>query len=343
MKKLVLLFLLVTLHLSAYSQDAIRDLDTISYINTLQRFTKGNNIQRYRFVKKYAQKAKLNNLKVRTEAIDWFGIYKNVIIEKQGKTDSIVYVVCHYDKIDGNIFNLINSYLNGSLDILFSNIGLSKGAYDNGSGVLTTLKLLDWINTYDNHYTFRFLFTGMEEFGLRGSRTHVSQMKSCEWNRCKYAITIDMIGEQNIDGISITENISDSTLVSLSDSIATKNHLNLIKNRLPKGVLSDYNSFEGQSFGKDLNIAFRASFIGVLIPQRSYFTKKKNSIPTLNFSDNIELNSNQGISYLSPIAFGKIHSYKDNLKVVGIGNIMKYQLFIRELLCNIDDYKKDIK
>lgn len=92
--------------------------------------------------------------------------------------------------------------MNGSLDILFSNISLSKGVYDNGSGVLTVLKLLDWINTYNNHYTYRFLFARIEEYGLRGSRTYVSRMKPCDWDRCKCAINIDMVGHNNVVSIS---------------------------------------------------------------------------------------------------------------------------------------------
>lgn len=328
-----IVFFLLLLSMSTNAQIHFES-DSIFFKSCLTELSKKNNYQRFCKIKKCV---KDNNLLVHTESIDWFGIYKNIVVEKKGKCDSIVYIVCHYDKIDGNIFASLNSFLNGNLDIIFSPFYLSKGAYDNGTGVVTSLGLLNWIKTRTTNYTYRFLFAGMEEYGLRGSRRHVSGLKNEDWKKCVCAINIDMIGGQNMNGISLTKNVSDSVLIAIADSTAYKVGLKIIKCDLPKGALSDYYSFIGQSFKKDIDIAFKSSFIGAVIPQRSYFTKTKKGIPVIDFSDDIKIeNSKVMLSYFSPVSFGEIHSYKDNIAVVDYKNINNYQIFFKEFINRFD-------
>lgn len=331
MKKIVIFLSLIGLTINAQIHF---ECDSVPIKHSLSQITKKNNCHRFSYIQKYVKK---NNLSFYTESIDWLGVYRNIIVEKKGSCDSVVYIVSHYDKIDGNIFTSFNSFLNGDLDILFSPFYLSKGAYDNGSGVVTSLALLDWMKTKTTKYTYRFLFAGMEEYGLRGSRRHVSGLSIEDWNKCVCAVNIDMVGRVGIDGISITKNVSDSSLIVLANSSANRVKLKLLKADLPKGALSDFYSFMGQSFKKDINIAFKSSLVGAIIPQRSYFTKCKKGIPIVDFSDDIKIeNSKILLSYYSPVSFGEIHSFKDNIAVVDINNIVNYQIFFREFINTLD-------
>jgi len=335
--KLSILFVIIH---PLYGQEKQNDIkDSTYFVNTLKSFTSGNNIRRYKHVKNYPESETLQNLKVKTEAIDWLGIYRNVIVEKKGETDSIVYVVCHYDKIDGNVFSLVNALVNGNLDFLLSNVYLSKGAYDNGTGVITSLGLLSWINSQSTHYTYRFLFAGMEEYGLRGSRRHVSGLKKTEWNKCFYAVNIDMVGKKGVTGITVTQNVSDSNLVKISERLCENKKYKLSKAKIPVGALSDYLSFQGQSFGKDFGISLLVNVTGAFIPQRSYITGVKKAIPIINFTDDAKITISEFLSMYSPVSFGEMHSFRDNPKVVDPNNLVLYHNFLKEFLLSIDKQK----
>lgn len=310
--------------------------DSAFFQTRLTSFAKGNNHRRLRYLKNFPANNQLTNLTVKTQAIDWLGLYRNVIIEKKGQSDSIVYIVCHYDKIDGNIFSFLNLMLNGSLDILFSNTFLSKGAYDNGTGTVTSLSILEWINNRSTHYTYRFLFAGMEEYGLRGSRRHVSSLSKEEWTKCVLAINIDMIAEKGTKGITLTKNVSHPKLVQLARKVSDENDNLLTEASLPVGALSDFHSFQGQRFTKDFGMSFMANLVGAFIPQRSYFTKRKEAIPVINFSDDTRFGASDMISAISPVSFGTVHSLNDKLTRVSFNNLATYSKFMKAFLESID-------
>ena len=215
---------------------------------------------------------------------------------EKGEVDSVVYIVCHYDKIDGNIISLVNLFINGSLDIILSNTFLSQGGYDNGTGVVSSLALMHWINDKPMHYTYRFLFAGMEEYGLRGSRRHVSSLSLKEWSKCVYAINIDMIAGKGINGVTMTEDVSHAVLKNLARHTSARTGIVMQEAQPPGHASSDFHSFKGQSFKKDFAVSFSSNFVGALIPQRSYFTKVKAGIPVINFTDDIRLNVAESFS-----------------------------------------------
>jgi hypothetical protein len=335
--KLILLSLTAFLCSTAFAQHDPPSLrDSSSFDNTLHTFVKGKNLRRYHYVKKFARRDSLHNLTVRTEGIDWMGLYRNVIVEKKGTSDSIVYFVCHYDKIDGNLFAFINMYINGSFDILLSNLWFTRGAYDNGTGVLSLLSLMQWADRQPLHYTYRFLFTGMEEYGLRGSRRHVSAVKTEEWNKVVCAVNLDMVAGRGVPGISVSQNVSDERLVSAAESVCKGMNFRLIKSLIPSGALSDYYFFQGQSVGKDMLFSLMANFSGMFIPQRSYFTKKKKPVPVINFSDPIEMTIAEVLGLFSPVSFGEIHSFHDRMSVVDPNTLVKYHYFFQEFIKKID-------
>ncbi len=334
---LCLAFILLILPSVDGQENCAISKDSAYFDSTLRHFAQGNNLRRYLVVKKYARRDSLKNLTVKTEAIDWLGIYRNVIVEKKGESDSIVYIVCHYDKLDGNIFSMINLLINGYLDIVLSNFYLTQGAYDNGTGVVTSLSLLSWINIQDTHYTYRFLFTGMEEYGLRGARRHVSGVKRSEWNRCFYAINIDMVGKKGTEGITVSQNVSDRVLVLIADKICTDSNYVFNRGMMPDGALSDYYFFRGQSFSKDFGMAFMGNFTGAFIPQRSYFTGHKKGIPIINFTDDAKLTAADCFSACSPVSFGEVHSFYDRYKVIDPNNLADYNGFLRDFIMFIDN------
>jgi hypothetical protein len=302
--------------------------------------SKGKNHKRYQFVKKFPEMNNLSDLKVTTEAIDWFGVYRNVIVEKKGESDSLVYIVCHYDKIDGNIFTFVNLLINGNLDIILSATGFTKGSYDNGSGVAISLSLLPWINQQKTHYTYRFLFAGMEEYGLRGSRTHISGLQRDEWNRCFYAINIDMVGKKGNPGISVTENVSFPSLIEIAQKIGKQNNIQIQTARMPHGALSDYYFFYGQNFSKDFTFSFMVNLTGALFPQRSYFTRPKKAVPVISFTDNEKITASDLLSSFSPFAFGQVHSFRDNPEIVDARNLLEYNRFIKLFILYLESSKK---
>lgn len=333
----LLFFVLLTIAPLQRAHSQIRSADSTYFQNQLASFAKGNNLRRFNFIKKFPKKNNLTNLQVKTQGIDWLGLYRNVIVERKGRTDSIVYIVCHYDKIDGNIFSFVNLMINGSLDILLSNTFLTKGAYDNGTGVATLLGLLEWIDSRPTYYTYRFLFAGMEEYGLRGSRRHVSSLTSKEWSKCVYAINIDMIAEKKFKGITVTVDVSDYRLVKTAERITERNGQELTKALLPAGALSDFHSFRGQSFTKDFGISFMANVVGAFIPQRSYFTKGKSAIPVINFSDDTQFGTGDMVSIFSPVSFGTVHSLNDRIKRVSANNLVEYSEFFKHFITSIDE------
>jgi hypothetical protein len=336
MAKFLFVFFLILVGTTHFQKALSQSADSAFFQDRLRSFAKGNNLKRFHYIKKYPQKNNLTNLKVKTQGIDWLGIYRNIIIEKKGQTDSTVYVVCHYDKIDGNIFSFVNLMINGSLDILFSNIFLTKGAYDNGTGVTSLLSLLEWIDSRQTYYTYRFLFVGMEEYGLRGSRRYVSSVSNKEWSKCIYAINIDMIAEKRFKGITVTADVSDPRLVNTAKRVSENNGSKLTTAFLPAGALSDFHSFKGQSFTKDFGISFMANLVGAFIPQRSYFTKSKKGIPVINFSDDTAFGTSDMVSVFSPISFGTVHSLNDKVNRVSANNLAEYSAFFKTFIALID-------
>jgi len=325
------LFLLITALSSVsllFAQNQISDIkDTCFYSTQLHNLSKGGNQKRYNQIKSLIDTSN-NNISITTESVDWLGLYKNVIVEKKGASDSIIYIVSHYDKISNNILTTINTIFNGGADILLSNIYLSDGYYDNGTGVVLNLSILNYLKDKPTKYTYRFLFTAQEEYGLRGIRRHISGLTKEEWKKVFFAINIDMVGSKGNNGISITENVSDSILVYIADSICNANRIISNKYSLPTGALADFYFFKGQSFIKDFSISFMVNILGAFIPQKSYFTLKKDEKPVINLTDNIKFSASEYISPISPIGFGKIHSFRDNQNSIDISNLYTYQIFL---------------
>lgn len=94
----------------------------------------------------------------------------NVILDLPGECDGYIVLTAHYDSTS-----------------------LSKGAYDNMSGSVGLLGLVEkFINT-KHHYGLRFIWCGSEERGLLGSKAYTADHEE-ELKRVVLNVNLDMIG-----------------------------------------------------------------------------------------------------------------------------------------------------
>ncbi len=98
------------------------------------------------------------------------GVSHNVIAEVPGRRPEWITLSAHYDTT-----------------------ALSHGAYDNMSGCVGLLGVLEALRWEDLNYGLRFVFCGSEERGLLGSRAYVEQHEA-ELDATVLNINLDMIG-----------------------------------------------------------------------------------------------------------------------------------------------------
>lgn len=266
--------------------------------------------------------------------IDWFGLQKNLIVEIPGKSSKIVYIVAHYDKTEANPLTFVSLMLNGLLDPLISPTFFSDGALDNASGSSTVLELAHSRSQKENYYTYRFLFVGAEETGLRGSRVHVARLPDEEKSAIEFAINIDTVGVQGSE-TCLTEGISDPNLSYVAGTTARKLHLTLNHDPSPETSTSDYLPFQEISFPADFSYGIQLNFVGGLLPQRSWFTKPM-TVPVMNFSSCgvMKTSSDFITNFLLPLS--DLHSYRDSTALVDIEKLYELYLLIDKMLDDLD-------
>ena len=277
-----------------------------------------------------------------SERIDWLSVQKNIVVNLQGKSDSLIYIVAHYDKTDINPLKLVSVFLNGLLDPLISWSYTSQGAIDNATGVSVGLQLANSLSRKKNYYSYRILFTGSEESGLRGSRAHVARLKPKEFNLIKFVVNIDVVGVK--DKQNCIYMLSDDILEKKVLKIAEKERLELGVGSMPAGASSDYLPFKNTSFGLDFTRSFAFNLIGSFLPQRSYFTKKK-STKVINFSSCEFLDFGDTLGGFTLLPLGSIHGFRDNInkvdpiKLFEMYKLIEYFIFENERLVEANQMK----
>jgi len=108
------------------------------------------------------------SIEIRQREFD--GVSHNVVAELPGRRPEWIALSAHYDTT-----------------------ALSHGAYDNMSGCVGLLGVLEALRGADLNYGLRFVFCGSEERGLLGSRAYVEQHES-ELDGIALNINLDMIG-----------------------------------------------------------------------------------------------------------------------------------------------------
>jgi hypothetical protein len=273
----------------------------------------GRNLKRGKSIIKRTKELNLSK-NVSEEGIDWFTFQKNILIEIKGKSNKIVYIVAHYDKVDTNPLAVTSILLNGLLDPLISWSYTSDGAIDNATGVAVSLELAKHIANEKLKYTYRILLVGAEEAGLRGSRAHVAKIKDSISKNVMYVINTDIIGVKEKKNC-VSSNVSNSKLASVSLEVAKELNIELGIGKIPVFACSDYAPFKKTSFITDFSRSLSFNLTGALLPQRSYFTRKKEN-EIINFSSCDLLDVGDFIGGVTLIPFGSIHGFRDSIKLV---------------------------
>lgn len=107
-------------------------------------------------------------------------------------------IVLKQDEYKGNSHNVIVD-LKGDIEeqIVFTahydSTSLSKGAYDNMSGCIGLVGMLEYFSAHPHRYSLRFIFCGSEERGLLGSKAYCASHEE-ELKKVALVINLDMIG-----------------------------------------------------------------------------------------------------------------------------------------------------
>lgn len=278
-------------------------------------------------------------LKPTLERIDIYSFQKNCLLEIKGQSKKIIYITAHYDKTDMNIFKLISMLLDGLLDDAISWSFTSQGAIDNGSGVTVALELAKAIKDSSYFYTYRILFSGSEESGIRGSRAHVARMKDSIWDNVKCCINIDCVGKMGESNVLVL-NQTNKRFWGIIHNIALKNNFRF-KEIVESPSFSDQTPFRKTNTGVDiLRSLFVFNLTGGFLPQRSYFTKSR-SVPTVFISSTGLFKPYDQFNMILPMAIptGGIHSYSDRLEKIDPDLLFEAYSLTLSLINEIDKRK----
>ena len=119
------------------------------------------------------------------------------ILEKEPKKATIV-LKCEDDKIKSH--NVVSTILGTefpdeiiTLTAHYDSVSYSKGAYDNGTGVISLLHFYEYFLNHKPKRTLRFIWCGAEEMGLLGSKAYVKAHEDEVKNKVILNINIDMV------------------------------------------------------------------------------------------------------------------------------------------------------
>ena len=115
-------------------------------------------------------KNKVRRVKITIRQREWEGESHNVIAELPGERDEWITLSAHYDTT-----------------------ALSHGSYDNMTGCVGLLGVLEALRGKKLRYGLRFVFCGSEERGLLGSKAYVRDHEE-ELEKIALNINLDMIG-----------------------------------------------------------------------------------------------------------------------------------------------------
>ncbi len=149
---------------------ADRDIDQRelrSYISKGEKLL-GVNINAKDAVKMIEEGVK--DIRIEVEQDEYEGKSQNVVLEMKGEREEFIVFTAHYDSTS-----------------------LSTGAYDNMSGCLGLLHMIEYFSKNPHSYSLRFVFCGSEERGLLGSKAYC-ETHGEELDKCVLCINLDMVG-----------------------------------------------------------------------------------------------------------------------------------------------------
>lgn len=112
----------------------------------------------------------VKEVRIEIEQDEYEGKSQNVVLEMKGERPEYIVLTAHYDSTS-----------------------LSTGAYDNMSGCLGLLHMIEYFSKNPHSYSLRFVFCGSEERGLLGSKAYC-ETHGEELDSCVLCVNLDMIG-----------------------------------------------------------------------------------------------------------------------------------------------------
>lgn len=205
---------------------------------------------------------------------------QNVIGVKKSNIESNKYVIlgAHYD----NAYSINGEQTN------------SNGVFDNASGLLCLITIMNELNAIDLPYNIIYIFYGAEEVGLYGSKNFVSSLSSIEKKNILFALNFDSIGigEETYFYSGDSNNAYKKIFANTFNikEIPTNKRLNLLTN------------FEG----------FAYTHIGLMSDNATYL---KHGIKcTTFFSGNL---SHSGSGYIESVSHENLtHTKNDNIEYI---------------------------
>ena len=112
----------------------------------------------------------VKEIRIEVEQDEYVGNSQNVVLELKGEREEYIALTAHYDSTS-----------------------LSTGAFDNMSGCLGLLHMIEYFSKNPHSYSLRFIFCGSEERGLLGSKAYC-ETHGEELDKCVLCVNLDMIG-----------------------------------------------------------------------------------------------------------------------------------------------------
>ncbi|MBI4051726.1 MAG: Zn-dependent exopeptidase M28 [Elusimicrobia bacterium] len=140
----------------------------------------------------------------------------NVIVVKPGKTDRVIVVGGHYDKVR-----------------------VGRGVIDNWSGATMVANMYQALRDVETEHTIVFMAFGAEERGLVGSRHYVQNLSKEQLGKIDAMLNLDTMA---VDGTFSLPNGSDRFLIQMANEVAKKEGFALKEQSLWGGD-SDHSSF----------------------------------------------------------------------------------------------------
>lgn len=133
----------------------------------------------------------------------------NFIVVKPGKTDRVIVVGAHHDKVSQGM-----------------------GTIDNWTGATMVANLYQQLKDVETEHTYVFIAFGREEEGLIGSRAYVKALSQAELGRIDSMVNLDTLG---VDGTFSWKNNSDANLLKTIRETAARERLDLTERTLTGG------------------------------------------------------------------------------------------------------------
>lgn len=258
------LFIAILLTSAAFAQKEPIKISTDDEIKEDLKLVPCKNSERMEALKKLFQKMGAVDTDI---SIDKFKDVQNVVVTKKGRTDEIVVVSAHYDKVPEGC-----------------------GAIDNWTGIVIIANLYRTIRVMDTEKTFKFIAFDKEELGLVGSSAMVRSIsKEKRVGYCS-VVNLDSFG---FGYPQVLENASSAKMTAAAKDLATELKMPFARASLAGTADADSSSFKS----KDIPAI---TFHGLNNKWQQYLHSSNDKLENIN-SSSVSVGYRFLLQYLSKI------------------------------------------